>query len=70
MTQAQAARPASSGSSGPTIVQLAVAPGEMFVPIVEGISGNVSVRTVQAAAPGLVRAATIETTRRAGRPRT
>jgi hypothetical protein len=68
--QAQAARPASSGSSGPTIVQLAVAPGEMFVPIVEGISGNVSVRTVQAAAPGLVRAATIETTRRAGRPRT
>lgn len=68
--QAQAARPAASGSSGPTIVQLAVAPGEMFVPIVEGISGNVSVRTVQAAAPGLVRAATIETTRRAGRPRT
>lgn len=68
--QAQAARPAASASAGPTIVQLAVAPGEMFVPIVEGISGNVSVRTVQAAAPGLVRAATIETTRRAGRPRT
>lgn len=68
--QAQAARPAGGASAGPTIVQLAVAPGEMFVPIVEGISGNVSVRTVQAAAPGLVRAATIETTRRAGRPRT
>lgn len=68
--QAQAARPASGAGAGPTIVQLAVAPGEMFVPIVEGISGNVSVRTVQAAAPGLVRAATIETTRRAGRPRT
>ena len=68
--QAQAARPASGAGAGPTIVQLAVAPGEMFVPIVEGISGNVSVRTVQAAAPGLVRAATIETNRRAVRPRT
>jgi hypothetical protein len=68
--QAQAARPASSGFSGPTIVQLAVAPGEMFVPIVEGISGNVAVRTVQATAPGLVRAATNQTLRQAGRPRT
>lgn len=70
LSQAQAARPTSGAGAAPVVVQLAVAPGEMFVPIVEGISGNVAVRTVQATAPGLVRAATNETMRRAGRPRT
>lgn len=68
--QAQAARPAASGSNGPTIVQLAVAPGELFVPMVEGISGDVAIRTVQTAAPSIVRAATNQTMRQAGRPRT
>ena len=70
LSQAQAARPAASAMQGPTIVQLALAPGEMFVPMVEGISGNVAVRTVQSAAPGLVRAATNETLSRVRRPRT
>jgi len=70
LSQAQAARPGGSGNSGPVIVQLAVAAGEMFVPTVTSIAGDVSIRTVQATAPGIVRAAVSETTRRVGRPRT
>lgn len=70
LSQAQAARPAARAGAGPTIIQLSVAPGELFVPMVEGISGDVAIRTVQTAAPSIVRAATNQTMRQAGRPRT
>lgn len=69
-SQAQAARPAGGmGGGGPVIVQLSVAPGELFRPTVEAISGDVSIRTVQAAAPGIVKAAGVETSRQLSRQR-
>lgn len=40
------------GRAQPAVVQLAVRRGEMFEPVVEGISGNVSVRTAAASATG------------------
>lgn len=63
------AAPAGGGGGQPVVVQLSVAAGEAFVPMVEAISGNVSVRTVQAAAPELVGAAVTETSRRLSRTR-
>lgn len=41
----------------PTVVQLVVGRGQMFEPAVRAISGQVSVQTVQSAAPGIVNAA-------------
>jgi hypothetical protein len=38
----------------PVVVQLSVGKGEMFEPVVRQISGQVSVQTVQTAAPGLI----------------
>lgn len=47
----------SAGAVQPPVVQLQVAPGQMFEPTVTRISGNVAVRTVQAATPALSAAA-------------
>lgn len=54
---------------GRTVVELRVRRGEMFEAAVEQISGNVAVRTVQEATPGLVEVSAGETARRLSRTR-
>lgn len=71
ITPAQMNAAARSGASQqPIIVQLSVSEGALFEPTVRSISEGVSVQTVQAAAPSIVRAAGVDAQRRASRPRT
>lgn len=70
ISAAQMNAAARGGSSGqPVVVQISVSEGALFEPTVRGISGDVSIQTVQTAAPTIIRAAGAEMQRRAARPR-
>lgn len=58
-----------NGRSGPIVIQLHVARGELFDVQVAGIAGDVAVQVVRDSAPALVEVAAAETTRRLTRPR-
>lgn len=58
-----------AGGGQPVVVQLSVAEGGLFETRVRAISGDVSVQTVQAAAPALIKASSVDARRTAARPR-
>lgn len=58
-----------AGGGQPVVVQLSVAEGGLFEARVRAISGDVSVQTVQAAAPALIKGSSVEARRIAARPR-
>ena len=56
-------------AGGTAVIELRVAAGELFKPMIEQISGDVAVRVVQVAAPTIRDAAVTETARQLSRPR-
>jgi hypothetical protein len=54
-TEKVSVTPVGQGNNQPIVVQLVVGPGEMFVPAVTAIAGNVSVQTLRQGAAGAAR---------------